>query len=102
MNYKIGKFKPPQKYQFKKGISGNPLGAKLHDQIKNSLKRELLAEYKRLVVTIMNSTEEQIENRIKDPKISVLELIMCKKSLRIMRDGNIVEFNKMISMARID
>lgn len=88
--------KPPVKNQFKKGQSGNPLGARLHNpeikRVKALTEKELID----VASFILSSSVGQIKSKMKDPKTSVLQGMVLGVALKAMTKGDAGSFNALM------
>lgn len=85
---KVGYKKPPREHGFKKGVSGNPLGGKLHDPalkaIKNLTKQEMVDIGNLVVKSDMDGLR-----RVKDnPKATVLQVMIASVAIKIISKGD--------------
>lgn len=89
MSYKVGKGKPPKKYQFRKGRSGNPEGARKHDQVKKAIKKLTSEELKEVINGLIMGTSADLESDIKSKESPVLVKLVGNALLKASQSGDI-------------
>ncbi len=93
-------------YKFKKGVSGNPAGARAHDpemrMIKHLTKQEL-AEIGNLVI---KNNMKALQAIAKDPNASVIKTMIASVAVKIVTKGDMqaldVLLNRLIGKVRDD
>lgn len=87
----MGAKKLPQaaeKYKFKKGVSGNPLGGKIHDpeirKLRNLTKEEMIE----VGSLVLKGSVEELKAIGKDPKASALKCMMAAVAVRTIQKGD--------------
>jgi hypothetical protein len=81
---------------FKKGISGNPLGGKLHNPEIKKVKALTEAELIEVATFILKSTVGDIKKKIKDPSTSMLQGMVLGLGLKAMTKGDASSFNALM------
>lgn len=69
---------PPEKSRFKKGQSGNPEGARRHNQVIKTIKRLTNKQIEEVGSLLLNGTKEEFAALASDPKASMLQQWMAK------------------------
>jgi len=88
MNYKIGKGKPPKSTQFKKGLSGNPSGAKKHNQDIKKIKHLLRSDVVYKLIPLFHGTISDLNDILRNKESSILELAFASVLLRSIKKGD--------------
>lgn len=77
-----------EKTQFKKGVSGNPEGARRHNPERRALKSLTLEVYGKLIRTALEGTVVDLQAIIKDPNSSVIEIGVATSLANAMKKGD--------------
>jgi hypothetical protein len=88
MMYEVGKGRPPIKTRFKKGQSGNPEGARLHNQELKQIKQLAAPDVRKLCDLILTYNVDQIETMLREKGLPALELMLASVALKAFRTGN--------------
>ena len=92
MAYKVGKGKPPKRTQFKKGQSGNPSGARKHDQNLKTIKRLLRSDVVDKLLPLFHGTINDLNGVFKNKESSTLELAFASVLMKSIKKGDLVYF----------
>jgi hypothetical protein len=84
------------KTQFKKGVSGNPLGGKLHNPEIKKIKALTEAELIEVATFILKSTIGQLRLKIKDPNTPALQGMVIGLAIKTMSKGDSGSFNALM------
>src|SRR6188474_1129849 len=74
--------------QFKKGQSGNPLGARLHDPEIKKLRQLTQNELKKVANMVVFGDYQELMKIAKSPKGSVLQVMLASVVTRIIAKGD--------------
>ena len=88
MAYKVGKGKPPKSTQFKKGQSGNPEGARKHNQDLKKLKACLKREIDETLNLLLQSDIDKLNHLIKSKDSDVLTLALASVLSKSIKKGD--------------
>lgn len=83
-----GKYDPPKAHRFKKGVSGNPLGAKLHNPELRAIKRLTAAEVAEIGALVVSKNLVALKAVIENPNASALKVWMATIAFRGIKSGN--------------
>jgi hypothetical protein len=81
---------------FKKGQSGNPQGARLHNPEIKKIKALTEAELIEVATFVLKSSVGQIKMKMKDPKTPVLQGMVLGLALKTMVKGDAQAFNALM------
>lgn len=79
---------PPVHTQFKKGQSGNPLGAKLHDPELKRIRKISNEMFQELVDLALSEDLSGLQKIIKDPKASALKVGVATSLVKAIQKGD--------------
>lgn len=88
-----------KKYQFKKGQSGNPEGARAHDPMKRALKKLTAAKLHDIFAIVFNSSKEELAKLAADPKLDLLTLWVVNSALKGNKDKSYHLLDSMLNRA---
>lgn len=74
--------------QFKKGQSGNPQGARLHNPHLKALKRITNEAYKSIIEVVMTGTIEDLKAIADNPKSSAVEVGIARAFFNAVKNGD--------------
>jgi hypothetical protein len=87
----MAKRKAPEalkKHEFKKGVSGNPLGGKLHDPEKRALKNLTIETYREVIELVLTNNLTSIKEMIENKKTPALQVGIATAFLKAIKDGD--------------
>lgn len=75
-------------YQFKKGQSGNPKGAKLHNPAIKALKNLTIESFREIIELVVKSDLTSIKAIAEDPRTSGLQVGIAVAFLKAIKNGD--------------
>lgn len=79
---------PPVHTRFKKGQSGNPEGARLHNPITRALKNLTVESYRECIEAVCTGNLANLKAMVDDPKISALQIGIARAFIKAMQAGD--------------
>jgi hypothetical protein len=80
--------KAAEKYQFKKGVSGNPLGGKKHNPIKKALSKLTVQTYREVIEMVLTGNLASLDEMIDNPKTAAIQVGVARAFRNAMNTGN--------------
>lgn len=93
----VGKGKPPVKNQFKKGQSGNPLGAKAHNQDLIRVRRMTHADIAKVGALVVDGNIQALKDLVKNPESTVLQVWMATIAIKGIEQGDMTKLDGLLS-----
>lgn len=84
----MARAKPPEKYQFKPGKSGNPEGARKHNPITRALKNLTIETYREVIEAVCSGNLDALKDMIRDPKTSALQVGVATAFVKAIKSGD--------------
>jgi hypothetical protein len=88
MSYTVGKYRPPKRTRWKPGQSGNPQGARRHDQGLKRSKRLLNPEVQQIISDVLMGTVGELTEVLNDFETPVLKLMVARIVERAILTAN--------------
>lgn len=87
---KTGRPVPPMlaKHTFKKGKSGNPEGARLHNPAIKALTKLTIESYREVIELVMTGNLTDLKEMAEHPKTSALQVGIATSFLKAIKDGD--------------
>lgn len=80
--------KAAEPYKFKKGVSGNPQGGRLHNPITRALKNLTVESYRECIEAVCTGNLDNLKAMVDDPKISALQVGIARAFIKAMQAGD--------------
>lgn len=80
--------KAAEPYKFKKGVSGNPQGGRLHNPIQRALKNLTIQSYRECIEAVCTGNIDHLKAMVEDPKTSALQVGIARAFLKAIKDGD--------------
>ncbi len=84
----MAKKPPPKAYQFKKGVSGNPEGARAHNPVTKALKNLTIETYREVIEAVCTGNLANLRVIIEDPNTSALQVGVAKAFVNAISSGD--------------
>jgi len=83
--------------QFKKGNKANPKGAAAHNPFTKTVRKLTQIALAEITELVMTSSVADVENLLKDKKLTVAQVTILRAALDAAEDGAIDKFNTIVS-----
>lgn len=80
--------KEAEKFKFKKGVSGNPQGARLHNPVVRALKKVTLETYCEVIDLVLTNNIAELKALAEDPKTSALQVGIAVAFMKAIKQGD--------------
>lgn len=98
-DYEVGRGKPPKHTQFKKGQSGNPLGASLVSPEKRALKELTQSSVADAITKALTCNEAEVTALLNDPATPVGYKVILRAALDAAHHGEYQKFDHILERA---
>ena len=92
----VGRGKPPKHSQFKKGQSGNPRGAQLHDQTAKQIRKLTSEEVREVATLILDNNLPGLQAIARDKTASVLKVWIASIAAKGIQKGDPSALDKIL------
>lgn len=80
--------KAAEPYKFKKGVSGNPEGARAHNPIKKALARLTVETYREVIEAVLTGNIDNLKAMVADPKTSAIQVGVATAFMKALQAGD--------------
>jgi hypothetical protein len=80
--------KAAEKYKFKKGVSGNPNGARAHNPAVKALKKLTLETYREVVELVLTGNLTDLKAMAEDPATPAVQVGIATAFMKAIKEGD--------------
>lgn len=77
-----------KKHHFKKGVSGNPEGARIQNPIKRALKNLTLDTYREVIELVLTGNVDSLREMVANPKTPAIQVGVATAFMKAIKNGD--------------